>query len=69
VAAMLPIDLTAKLALVPVLNASLLCKELVTGTYHWNYIAIIFLSTSVYAAAALFFAVKLFQREDVLFRS
>ena len=69
VAAMLPIDLTGTLALVPVLNASLLCKELVTGTYHWNYIAIIFLSTSVYAAAALFFAVKLFQREDVLFRS
>jgi sodium transport system permease protein len=69
VAAMLPIDLTAKLALVPILNASLLCKELVTGTYHWNFIAIIFLSTCVYAAAALFLAVKMFQREDVLFRS
>jgi len=69
VAAMLPIDLDAKLALVPILNASLLCKELVTGTYHWNYIAIIFLSMCVYAAAALFLAVKMFQREDVLFRS
>jgi sodium transport system permease protein len=70
VAAMLPgADLNAKLALVPILNASLLCKELVTGTYHWNYIAIIFLSTCVYAAVALFLAVKMFQREDVLFRS
>ncbi len=69
VAAMLPIDLTAKLALVPILNASLLCKELVTGTYHWNYIAIIFGSTCVYAAVALYLAVKMFQREDVLFRS
>ena len=69
VAAMLPIDLTAKLALVPILNASLLCKELVTGTYHWNFIAIIFLSTCVYAAAALFLAVKMFQRESVLFRT
>jgi sodium transport system permease protein len=69
VAAMLPIDLDAKLALVPILNASLLCKELVTGTYHWNFIAIIFLSTCVYAAVALFLAVKMFQREDVLFRS
>ncbi len=69
VCAMLPIDLSAKLALVPILNASLLCKELVTGTYHWNYIAIIFFSTCVYAAAALFLAVKMFQREDVLFRS
>jgi sodium transport system permease protein len=69
VAAMLPIDLDAKLALVPILNASLLCKELVTGTYHWNFIAIIFFSTCVYAGVALFLAVKMFQREDVLFRS
>ena len=70
VAAMLPgVELTSKLALVPILNMSLLCKELVTGTYHWNYIAIIFLSTCVYAAVALFLAVKMFQREDVLFRS
>jgi sodium transport system permease protein len=69
VAAMLPIDLTAKLALVPILNASLLCKELVAGTYHWNFIAIIFVSTCIYAGVALFLAVKMFQREDVLFRS
>ncbi|HET6932694.1 MAG TPA: ABC transporter permease [Candidatus Acidoferrum sp.] len=70
VAAMLPgVELTAKLALIPILNVSLLCKELVTGTYHWNFIVLIFLSTCVYAAAALFLAVKMFQREDVLFRS
>ena len=70
VAAMLPgVELTAKLALIPILNVSLLCKELVTGTYHWNLIALIFLSTCVYAAASLFLAVKMFQREDVLFRS
>ena len=70
VAAMLPgVELTAKLALIPILNVSLLCKELVTGTYHWNFIALIFLSTCVYAAGALFLAVKMFQREDVLFRS
>lgn len=69
VCAMLPIDLNTKLALVPILNASLLCKELVVNTYHWNYIAIIFLSTCIYAAVALFLAVKMFQREDVLFRS
>jgi len=70
IAAMLPgVELTPKLALVPVLNVSLLCKELVIGTYHWNYIAIIFASTCVYASAALFLAIKMFQREDVLFRS
>jgi len=70
VAAMLPgVDLTPKLAIVPLLNVSLLCKELVTGEYHWNYIALIFASTCVYAAGALFLAVKMFQRESVLFRS
>jgi sodium transport system permease protein len=70
IAAMLPgVDLSAKLALVPILNVSLLCKELVIGTYHWNLIAIIFTSTCVYAAFALFLAVKMFQRESVLFRS
>ena len=70
IAAMLPgVDLTPKLAIVPLLNVSLLCKELVTGEYHWNYIALIFASTCVYAAGALYLAVKMFQRESVLFRS
>lgn len=70
IAAMLPgVDLTPKLAIVPLLNVSLLCKELVTGEYHWNYIILIFLSTCVYAAGALYLAVKMFQRESVLFRS
>jgi sodium transport system permease protein len=70
IAAMLPgVDLTAKLALVPILNVSLLCKELVIGTYHWRFIVIIFTSTCAYAAIALFLAVKMFQRESVLFRS
>jgi len=70
IAAMLPgVELNPKLALIPILNVSLLCKELVIGTYHWNYIAIIFSSTCVYAAGALFLAIKMFQREEVLFRS
>jgi sodium transport system permease protein len=70
IAAMLPgVDLTAKLSLVPILNVSLLCKELVIGTYHWKFIAIIFISTCAYASVALFLAVKMFQRESVLFRS
>jgi sodium transport system permease protein len=70
VASVMPgVELTPKLALIPVLNTSLVCKEIITGTYHWNSIILIFSSTCVYAAAALFLAVKMFQREDVLFRS
>ena len=70
VAALLPgVELTPILALVPVLNTSLVSKEIIAGTYHWNLIAVIFLSSSAYAAFALAIAVKLFQREDVLFRT
>ena len=70
VASVMPgVELTPKLALIPILNTSLVCKEIITGTYHWNSIALIFVSTCVYAAAAIFLAVKTFQREDVLFRS
>jgi len=70
VASLLPgVELTPKLAVVPILSTSLVCKEIIAGTYHWNSIGLIFASTCVYAAAALFLAVKMFQREDVLFRS
>ncbi len=70
VASLLPgVELNAPLAIVPILNTSLVCKEIVTGTYHWNFIALIFASTCVYAAVAIFIAVKMFQREDVLFRA
>jgi len=70
VAALLPgVELNAPLALIPVLNTSLVSKEIITGTYHWNLIALIFLSSSVYAGLAIAIAVKLFQREDVLFRT
>ena len=70
VAGVLPgVEFNARMALIPVLSTSLVCKEIVAGTYHWNYIAIIFLSTCVYATAALYVAVSLFKREDVLFRT
>ena len=67
---MLPgIDLNARLALVPLLNLSLVCKEMLSGVWHWHYIALIFGSSCVYAAAALALAVKMFNREDVIFRT
>ena len=70
VASVLPgVELNPKLALIPILNTSLVCKEIIAGTYHWNSIALIFASTCVYAAVAIFIAAKTFQRESVLFRS
>jgi len=61
-------ELNSRLSLVPILNTSLVTKEIVSGTYHWNYIALIFGSSCAYAAVALWAAIKLFQREDVLLR-
>jgi sodium transport system permease protein len=69
IVAILPgVELNAGLSLVPILNTSLVCKEIVSGTYHWGFIALIFASSCIYAAAALWVAILLFQREDVLFR-
>lgn len=67
---MLPgIDLNVRLALVPILNLSLICKEMLSGVWHWDLIAIIFGSTCVYAGLALAWCVRMFNREDVIFRA
>jgi sodium transport system permease protein len=67
---MLPgIDLNLRLSLVPILNLSLVSKEMLSGVWHWGYIALIFASSAAYAAAALFLAGRMFRREGVLFRS
>lgn len=70
VAGVLPgVELNGQLALVPILNVSLASKELVSGVWHWPHLALIFGSTSVYAALALAWAVRMFNREDVIFRT
>jgi len=70
VVGMLPgIELNAGLALVPILNLSLVCREMLSGVWHWHYIALIFGSSCLYAAIALGLAVKMFNREDVIFRA
>lgn len=63
------IELNWKTALVPILNTSLVSKEIIGGSYPWLSIAAIFGMTSVYAAIAIAWAVRMFNREDVLFRT
>jgi sodium transport system permease protein len=63
------VELNAVLSLIPVINTSLVSKEIVAGTYHWDYIVLIFASSCAYASAALAVAIWLFQREEVLFRT
>ncbi len=70
IAATLPgFDLNAKLALVPILNVSLVCKDVLTANFHWGLIAMTFLSSCAYACVALYAAVQAFKRESVLFRT
>lgn len=52
---------------VPVANVTLLFKELMLGVFNWNHILFVFVSVVFLASAALFLAIKLFGREDVLF--
>ena len=67
---MLPgVELTAKTAFVPILNVCLACKEMLSGVWHWNYLALIFGSTGLYAAVAVALCVKMFNRESVMFRA
>ena len=69
-AAMVPgFDLNATLALIPVLNVSLVSKEVLTGNYPWLLILLVFASSWGYAAGALSLAVSAFERESVLFRT
>jgi sodium transport system permease protein len=42
---------------------------MLSGVWHWHFIAAIFGSSCLYAAAALALAVKMFSRETVIFRS
>jgi sodium transport system permease protein len=70
IAGMLPgIELNMRLAMVPILNVSLVSKEMLSGVWHWSYIAVIFGSMAAYAAVALAIAVRMFRREGVIFRS
>ncbi|HEV2488333.1 MAG TPA: ABC transporter permease [Candidatus Acidoferrales bacterium] len=63
------VELNWKTALIPILNVSLVSKEIFAATYHWSYIALIFATTCVYAAIGIAAAVHMFNREDVLFRT
>jgi sodium transport system permease protein len=70
VASMIPnLQLTPKLALIPILNVSLVMKDIFAGQYPWGMIGLIFLSTAVIAGLMVALAVRQFHREEVLFRT
>jgi len=67
---MLPgVESNQALMLLPVFNVSQLIKMIFSGEATGYGFAVSFGSNLLYAAAAFFVAVRIFQREDVLFRS
>jgi sodium transport system permease protein len=63
------IELSPKTALIPILNICLACKEMLSGVWNWGYLALIFGSTAVIAAIGIALCVRMFNREDVIFRA
>jgi sodium transport system permease protein len=69
-ASMVPgISLTAGTCFVPVFNTSLLFKSLLMQKAEMLHIVLVFGSNAIYAAFAINWTVRLFQREEILFRS
>jgi sodium transport system permease protein len=62
------IELDYKLALVPVVNVTFVVREALLGNYNWGHLGLVFLSTSILSALAVFIAKRQFDREEVLFR-
>lgn len=70
VAALLPdLETDLSLAWVPLMNVSLLMKELLKGNYLWDFYAITLSTTVVLTCVVLWLTGQLFRRESVLLRS
>lgn len=61
------IQLKGAMLVLPVGNMVLLTRELFQHTYTWSQVLVVMLSTSLYAAAAIAAATRLFGQEAVLF--
>jgi sodium transport system permease protein len=61
-------NLNLKMALIPIVNTSLIIRDAIGGNINWPLVTIAFVSTFIIASAALFFCKKWFEREEVLFR-
>jgi len=62
------VELSPRMAMIPIVNTSLLLKEVLMGTYPWGNIGLIFLFNLLFASFGLWGAIGIFQKESVLFR-
>ena len=61
-------ELNTITALVPILNVSLATKEMLSGSTDWFLLTEVYVSLFVLAGLSLWFCVKWFNREDIIFR-
>ncbi len=62
-------ELDWRLVFIPVVNISMAAKEVLMGSYKWGFILLIFVSTFIYAGFSIFVTKRLFEKEEVLFRT
>ncbi len=62
------VELGYKMAMIPVVNASLIMRDAISGSIQWHFVLIALVSNAILAAVALVFCKKWFERESVLFR-
>ena len=62
-------ELSGNMFLIPVLNSSFVFKEILIGKIYWSHIITTFSANIIFAGIALFGATRLFNKEEVLFRS
>ena len=62
-------DVGLPVALVPILNAAIIIKQALNGSYNASFIALAFVASAIYAGGALLFATRLFEKESVLIKT
>jgi len=62
------VEMDYTMALIPVVSASIIIKDAISGTVEWQYVIVAFVWTNILAGITLLFARKWFERESVLFR-
>jgi sodium transport system permease protein len=63
------LELSAKTALIPILNVSLSMKAIIGGTAEVGHLAIVYGSLAVFALFGLFMCSRMFSRESAVFRT
>jgi len=63
------LEMNWKLALIPLVNVSMISKDFLKGETHWGYYLLTLSSSMVVAGLCVVFAVRQFKNERVLFRS